>query len=169
MSRTTEKDFIADCIELVMEKANTPIPHQRKWTEAEVLDLYQYAYHFYQNGKYEEAADFFRTLTTLNCRDRNYWIGLAGSLKMLKQYNEALNAYTIAAVIHCEDPLVHAHAADCCFAIGDLERGKLALESAESLAAGKEEYSLLNSQLAVIREAWCNQRGCEKIGSSADF
>ena len=160
MSNTIDEGLLADCFELLLEKAKEPVPGQKKWTEGETEDLYQYAYHFYKNGKYEEAADFFRTLTSINCSDRHYWIGLAGSLKMLKKYKEAIDTYAVAAVIDSSDPLVHAHAADCCFAAGEIDRGIQALESAESLTAGKEHYQLLNSQLAVIRQAWCNQDIC---------
>lgn len=124
---------------------------------SEGLDnLYTFAYHFYDHGKYQRAADFFYVLTRLNNQDQTYWLGLAAAQQMLKQYEKALDSYSIAALLDPENPTVHFYAAGCFFSLGNVEKGLQALEAAELVGQGQSKHKMLISQLALIRQAWCN-------------
>jgi type III secretion system low calcium response chaperone LcrH/SycD len=160
MEQETEvatEDLFNEAYKMLMEHALSTTPSGKKWTPEEAEKLYEYAYHFYRGGKYQDAVDFFRTLTSIDSMDCDYWEGLAGSLKMLGQFEKALEAYTICAIIDGRNPLIHAHAADCCFALGQIERGMYAINAAEIQANGNKKYTLLLSQLAVIKKAWSNK------------
>src|SRR5262245_31055472 len=78
--------------------------------------LYHIAYTQYKQGKYEDAVGVFRFLTLNDTRSRKHWMGLGASLQMQKKYNEAIEAYELAAALDPTDPHVHIYASDCCFA-----------------------------------------------------
>jgi type III secretion system low calcium response chaperone LcrH/SycD len=116
--------------------------------------FYAIAYDFYDNGKYREAVNYFRFLTMVDHMSKKHWVGLAASLQMMKEYEKALNAYVLVALIDHEDPYIPFYAAECCFSFGDIQRGLEALDSADQLAAGDDKYKGLRNQLAALREAW---------------
>lgn len=118
----------------------------------EALDVaYANAYQLYQHGKYEKAKHFFHFLTIANTYERKYWMGLAASYQMLKNYPKALECYSIAALQDANDPYVHLHAADCFTALGQQTESQKALGSAEKAAEQDEKYKELLSQLKWIR------------------
>lgn len=124
---------------------------------SEGLDnLYTYAYHFYDHGKYEKAVDFFYVLTRLDSQNFTYWLGLAAAQQMLKQYGKALDCYSVAALLNPENPTAHFYAAGCFFSMGQTDKGLQALDAAELIAQGQQKHKMLISQLALIRQAWSN-------------
>lgn len=125
----------------------------------EAIDgLYGTAYKFYEIGKYQDAAHFFRVMTMIDTTGRRNWMGLGASLQMLKEYEEAIESYSVAAMMDPEDPYAHLHAAECLFIMGQKERALIALSSAELTAGNnKNKNKRLISQLALIRNAWSNE------------
>lgn len=150
-----------------MEKAETLQTLMDKVTAVEKMDgsrslslsaeecalLYTLAYHLYENGKYIDSQRIFRFLTICEPFDRRYWMGLAASYLLLKNYAGALECYSVAAVQGPHDPYVHLYAADCFFAQGQIGMGVRTLESAIAAAKISNENSLL-MQLENIRDAW---------------
>jgi tetratricopeptide (TPR) repeat protein len=152
---TTELDILKEMIEHSVEQTLNPKKYEHIQEEIDLM--YSYAYNFYRGGKFQKAATVFLALTNIDPKDTASRQGLAASYKMSGEHEKALEAYCILALIDSSDPMTHAHAADCCFALGQIPRGMLALESAERLAAGKEKYQMLQSQLALIKKAWSNK------------
>lgn len=115
--------------------------------------MYTLAYHLYENGKYLDSKRIFRFLTICEPFDRRYWMGLAASYLLLKDYAGALECYSVAAVQEPNDPYVHLHAADCFFALGQIETGVRTLDSAIAAAKVSNANTLL-MQLEDMRQAW---------------
>lgn len=124
-----------------------------------VAELYETAYHFYQGGQYAEAQYVFRLLTCLDTENPVHWMGLGSSLKMQNKYEEAVNAFSAAAVLEEVDsnPMSHAYAAECLYAIGDHERAKEALNSAKIIAKKKKVPGLIK-QLKFLEERWFQKK-----------
>ncbi|MBA2727197.1 MAG: hypothetical protein H0U49_03380 [Parachlamydiaceae bacterium] len=162
MQETINSELLAGFIDLLHLNAKKAPHSDKEYDKAEIAELYHSAYHFYQNGKYPEAVNFFYALTAMDSINVHYWIGYAASLKMVRQFQKALDAYIIAGMLNYQDPFVHAHAADCCFALGQIDRGLLAIDLAESLGRKIEDNEDFISQLAVIREAWFNHKNNSK-------
>ena len=118
--------------------------------------LYSLAYICYNQGKYGEATALFRTLTVENPRGRKFWMGLGASLQMVKNYNEALLAYEVAAMLQPLDPHVHLYAADCFFTQGLAKEGLFALECAERALKSwpAEKQSNYRTHISLLRQAW---------------
>lgn len=112
--------------------------------------LYTMAYQFYRSGKFEEARHFFRFLAGVNPLDRRFWMGLAASYQMLKDYQPAIECYSVAAVQNPDDPYAHWHAAECFFAQGNQAQALGALESALTVARQDEKYRSLVLQLELV-------------------
>lgn len=93
--------------------------------------LHSFAYEFYQNGKYQQAASFFQVLTTLDMLCYDYWMGLGASQMMAREYHEALTAYSIASSLEADEAMPHFHAAECYQAMGDTPEALRLLEIAE--------------------------------------
>lgn len=117
-------------------------------------ELYALGYHFYDNGKYSQAVDVFRLLTTLDNHNSTYWMGFAAAQQMMQKYEEALEAYSVAGLLDPQNPYIHFHASVCCFTQGDVGRGLLALGEAVSLVEREEKHRELLPHLKLLKEAW---------------
>lgn len=156
MKASINEKLLADGMEQLF--ANEYASQQfKKFSQHEIDELYHAAYHFYQGGKYAEAIDFFRTLTAVASQNVHYWSGLASALKMHRQYEKALEAFFLASIINHNDPYTHAHAAECCFALGKIEQGLITIDTAISVATHKKEYRELMPKLEAIKEAWSKE------------
>ena len=103
--------------------------------------FYGAAHNLYTRQQYEEAADAFVFLTTLNPRVHTYWVGLGMSEQLNEEYDAALMAYSMAILINVENPLPHYHSAACYFALQEKDNAILSLEMALQHAETKEEYA----------------------------
>jgi type III secretion system low calcium response chaperone LcrH/SycD len=119
-------------------------------------ELYCCAYHYYECGKYSEGIDFFNLLTQMDPESTANWIGLGACHHMLKNYNEALLAYSTALVLDQNNPTVYLHAANCCFALKHLAEGFEALDVVESIAQKNPEHERLLIEVDLLREVWSN-------------
>lgn len=116
--------------------------------------LYAFAYRFYRDGLYEKARDFFRYLTLIAAEDQRHWVGLAGASQMLKDLDQALQAYSFAAILDSKDPLPHFHAAECYFKSGTPHEGMKALSLAEQLAQDHPQKEQLLTHIELLRKQW---------------
>lgn len=130
---------------------NEPAP---QYPEETINSLYAMAYRFYENGKYEDSVQFFRFLTSLAAYDSKNWTGLGASYQMLKQHEQALQGYAIAAMLNKSDPIPHLHAAECFFALKQIPKGMKALNSAEEIIDNREQYEYLLSRVSLLRQIW---------------
>lgn len=119
-------------------------------------DLYTMGYNFYNHGKYDEAASCFATLALSDSSNAKHWMGLGAAQQMNKKFEEALGAYSFAALTDVLSPRPSMHAAECFFALKRIPEGLAALEAAEILAQAKEEDHCLLSRLAAMRETNIN-------------
>lgn len=116
--------------------------------------LHSFAFEFYQNAKYAEAASFFTVLTSLDMLCYDYWMGLGASQMMNGEFQEALTAYGIASTLKQDDPMPHFHAAECYQAQGLTSDALRALEMAEDFCGDKGKDIPLKERIAVFRERW---------------
>lgn len=135
------------------ENGRSPLPFCADSLKA----LYGIAYELYRNGKYEEAKDVFRFLTLADSFERKHWLGLAACFQMKKNYAEAIECYSTAAIQDPSDPYVHWHAADCFFHLGNHTKAKEALESATITAKGNQAHAALIPKLELLSNVWSNQ------------
>ncbi len=126
-------------------------------TRFSAKELYDLGYHFYQSGKYPEATHFFTILTDIDSENPKNWIGLAASLQMEKNYDEAILAYSTAAFLDTNNPEIFFHAANCCFSLDLVSEGIMALDTAEEIAKNKPNCGAMIQQFTTLREMWSNR------------
>lgn len=146
-------NFIQEVLNQLKDaQGNSVLP---KFSKETVSGLYAIAYNFYEIGKYQDAVQFFRILTALDTQSRKNWMGLGASLQMLKEFEKAIEAYTVATLLDDEDPYVHMHAADCFFALNNMKKAIIALEAAEYVVGlNKAKYAHLLPQIQLFRKTW---------------
>lgn len=151
MTLEMDSEEIFSYLHEILEKASVmePLP---EYTEETTKSLYAMAYRFYENGKYLDAIHFFKLLTCLAAYDSKNWMGLGASYQLLKQHDQALQPYAIAAMLAKDDPAPHFHAAECFFTLRQNANGMKALDSAEQLA--REQDSYLLPRILLLREIW---------------
>lgn len=128
--------------------------------------LYAFAYSNYQIGKYNDAATLFRLLTGLRIRDPRFWKGLGSALQMLKNFEEAVEAYSWAALLDDKqaDPHPHFHAAECLHTLGKVGQGIKALDAARTVALKNErKYLNLLQKIAFFRITWSKKNKKSKV------
>lgn len=100
--------------------------------EGEMQVRYGQAYALYQGKEYQAARDAFGQLVALNPWSYSYWMGLAAASQLQKDYEQALRAYAVAAMLEDKDPYPHYHAAQCLFFRGEYQEALKAVNLAET-------------------------------------
>lgn len=107
----------------------------------EELELhYAQAYEAYAAGQLETATAIFTTLSMMNPYEMKYWFGLGAAKQLLQEYEAAIVAYSIAAVLDETNPTPHFHAGQCYFILQEGIKCVEHLEKALSCAHGQEQY-----------------------------
>lgn len=114
--------------------------------------LYEQAYDHYTSGRGLEAARSFGLLIALNPFQQKFWMGLAASQHLEQQYEKALQAYALAALLDDQDPVPHYHAAQCYLAMGNKRDAIKALELAEAHASAHSSLASLRSRISNLKE-----------------
>lgn len=120
----------------------------KKLNEDQQERLYAISYGLYECGNYTKAANFFSCLIFHNPFDVRFWKGLAAAKQMEPDYQAAIHAWSILALLAPQDPSPHFHAAECFISIDNRTEALKALACAENLPnAPKEKIDLLKTLL----------------------
>jgi type III secretion system low calcium response chaperone LcrH/SycD len=111
--------------------------------------FYAVAFENYELGNYRMAAQLFTQLVLTNPFSEHYWQGLAGAKQMAREYEAALHAWGLLALLREGDPLIHFHAAECLLALHDKEEGAKALQAALELCKDGELLEQINALKTV--------------------
>jgi type III secretion system low calcium response chaperone LcrH/SycD len=143
----------------LVEKIEHGMSIQKHEMSQDMFDsLYAYAYHLYQNGKYDKAQSFFRFLTLLNISEPKFWMGLGAADQMLQNYSAAIESYKMAKALNETNPYAYFVIADCYIAQGLIGQALELLETAEKLFGDQEKYINLMTHIEIIRQAWENHQ-----------
>lgn len=121
--------------------------------------LYEKAYDHYAEGQGGEASHHFGLLIALNPFRQEYWMGLAASRQLAKDYDKALQAYAVAALLDDRDPSPHYHAAQCYLSLGNKADTLKALELAEAHASLNHCHAPLRQRIVTLKEAIQKPKG----------
>ncbi len=113
--------------------------------------LYAAAYASYEAGDYEKALELFLALTQSAPFDKAHWKGLASTQQMLSDYEAALHAWSIAALLNEQDPWVHFHAAECLLSLGDRHQASKALMMSESRLDTDPSHAELRNKIELLK------------------
>lgn len=124
-------------------------------SQEDIESLYALAHQHYENKKYQDSGYLFRLLMLADEEDPRHWMGLAASCQQNKQYHEAIVLYALTGKLDSENPYLPLHAAECLFAIKEVEKGLEALNFADAIAK-KNNYFSIRQEIDILRSAWEN-------------
>ncbi|NGX53897.1 MAG: Chaperone protein SicA [Chlamydiae bacterium] len=116
-------------------------------SKEEMGELYEKAYGYYQEDRYDQSIVLFRFLVMLNPFVTKYWMGLGGSQQLLKQYEKALHSYAIWSLLDGKNPMPHFQAYQCYTAEENRVEGNKALKAALELTANKSVYKQIREEV----------------------
>jgi secretion system chaperone SscA len=128
-------------------------------SEKKIQEMYALAYLLYRNQHYLQSNHFFRLLVIARPSEAKFWKGFGASLQMQKDYEEALNCYLCCSYLmrHDQpDPYLYVQAADCYFALEQVEAGLKALEAARLIAEKVHDRQILQ-HVAFMRNRWSSR------------
>ena len=79
----------------------------------ELLDkCYKIGCRYLDDRKFEEAADIFVVLVSINAYVPEFWMRLGNAESGKREYDDALQAYFMAILYDADDPFPHVYAAE---------------------------------------------------------
>lgn len=114
--------------------------------------FFRAAYVLFEHQRYQDAANAFLFLATLNPHHHEYWLGLGMATQMNRDYESAIDAYELSAICDISSPVPYFYLAKCLFAIHDRESALQALNLAIETAGDIEEFSELKIQAEQAKE-----------------
>lgn len=75
-------------------------------------EFYAIAQSYAENKQYEEAADCFLFLSSLEPMTSNLWLRLGNAEQGCGHYEEALDAYSMAMMCDADDPFPHLYSVE---------------------------------------------------------
>lgn len=118
-----------------------------------VEGIYGQAYRLYNTGKYKDASQLFRLLIMLNPAEAKYPLGLAACFHMMKDYESAIQMYTVCGMTDPQNPIPHYHASDCYLQLGDKVSAMIALEMAMKRSGERPEFKTIKDRAALTVES----------------
>lgn len=121
------------------------------FSDETMAKFYRAAYRLFENRHYQNAANAFLFLVTLNPYNHEYWLGLGMSAQMSGDYESAIDSYEMAAIRDVCSPVPYFYLAKCLFAMHDRESALQALDLALEYAKDIPEFTELERQAKAAR------------------
>ncbi len=146
-----EKEFAQIAEKIFTQKAT---PKEAIGVQDDYLEsIYAQGYRLYNTGKYDEGVHLFRILVLLNPMESKYMLGLAACFHMLKDYDNAIQTYTLCAALDPISPIPHYHTSDCFIQQKDEISAMISLEMAVDLAGNKPEFGKVKERSLMTLES----------------
>lgn len=114
-------------------------------------EFYGLAYRLYSNQQYEDAADAFVFLTTLNPYVHNFWLGLGMAEQKREEYEGALIAYGMAGMTDPSNPISLFHSSHCYHLMGEYQSALDMMDRLIKQCGDQEEHAKLKADAAKAR------------------
>jgi type III secretion system low calcium response chaperone LcrH/SycD len=92
--------------------------------------LHAEAFRLYEQGKYSDASALFTQLVLIDPFSFAYWQGLASAKQLCRDYEAALQAWSLAVLLETQDPSAYFHVAECLMYLEQSQEALQALEAA---------------------------------------
>lgn len=123
-----------------------------EFSDKTVARFYEAAYRLFQANRYEDAANAFLFLVTLNPYNHDFWLGLGMSAQMLGDQEAALDAYEMAASCQIDNPVPYFYLAKILFESNDRDNALEALNLAIEYAGEHPDYAELKKQAEDVKK-----------------
>ena len=117
-----------------------------------VAKFYEAAIHLFERELYVDASNAFLFLVTLNPRNYEFWLGLGMCTQMCGKFEDAIDAYEMAAICEVNSPVPYFYMAKCLFAVNDHDNAIRALDLALEFSENQSEFFDLRQQALKARD-----------------
>ncbi|KAF3362397.1 putative regulatory protein lcrH and chaperone sycD [Chlamydiales bacterium STE3] len=122
-------------------------------TEKEVERVYSQAKQLYDAGKFEDAKTLFSVLVLIDAQSPAVLYGFASACLMLKQYEEAIEAFLEYAGFVPSDPLPYFFIAACYEKKQDYVSTLIALQTVVNRAGEQAKYQEIKNRALLTFDA----------------
>lgn len=128
---------------------------QKSISEESIDEMYENAYHYYQNCGYIKAIRIFECLVFHRPYEPIFWEGLASSYFLQKEYDLSINAWAMVCLLDPKNAKAHLYAAEAYFSLGNRNEGIKALKAAKTIAT---DTHILN-RIKLLTDIWEETNG----------
>ncbi|MBH3427333.1 type III secretion system translocator chaperone SicA [Pseudomonas alkylphenolica] len=96
--------------------------------DAQMDNLYAFAYQFYEQGRLDDAQRLFHFLCIYDFYNSQYWMGLAAVHQLKRDYAKAVDLYAVAFAQGRKDYRPLFHSGQCQLALGKPGKARLCFE-----------------------------------------
>ncbi len=125
--------------------------------------LYAYAYRLYGSGKCKDALLIFSLLSTLDNANPTYSFGVAACRHMLKEYQDALNAYVACYYMDLNNPLPFYHMSDCYLKLNRPDYAAFSLGMVINIAGNEPKYAKIKERAQLTQASLI--KGIEQLAA----
>ena len=115
--------------------------------------LYAFASMLYESGQFEQACDVFAYLCRVQPTEGRFVKALGMARQMAKQFEAALDAYSLAVLHDVEDAEISIHAAECLLHLGEIGRARAAVKGAELQVLARPVSEELQRKMQTLKDA----------------
>ncbi len=123
-----------------------------EFSDETMAKFYQAAYQLFEQKRYAEACNAFLFLASLNPYHHEYWLGFAMAAQLNHEYESAIDAYELAALMNITSPLPYFYLSKCLFAMHNREGALQALELAIEMADDIDAFQDIKKQAISAKE-----------------
>lgn len=146
-----EKKEHAKLLLKIFEKGLEPY-EAMKLSEQDMAQIYLFSYRLFNTGKFVEACEVFKMLTTLAPMEPGFVISLGVCYHKLKEYEKAIRSYLMGAFIDTEDPTALFYAYDCYMNLNDKICAGIMLSNALARCGDNPKYARLKERTSGLLE-----------------
>lgn len=107
--------------------------------EHDFSNVYSLACDYYDKGLIEQAEKIFRSLCLYDFSNIDYLLGLAAVKQVQKQYQKAINLYSLAISLNEDDASCYFYIGQCYLFSGEKELAVSSFRQCLSMACGENE------------------------------
>lgn len=123
-----------------------------KLTEQDMAQIYLFSYRLFNTGKYAEACEVFKMLTTLAPLEPGFITSLGVCYHKMKEYEKAIRCYITGAFLDTEDPTALFYAYDCYINLQDKVCAGIMLSNALTRCGENPKYAKLKQRTSGLLE-----------------
>ena len=126
----SEVDALAEKISAAYDKLHIEgIPSAYTLSSAEVEALYAAGYQLFRQGDLDRSTTIFNYLCIYEHQDARFWMALAVTLQKQKKLEQAVDAYSAAALLDATNIRPYFHATECLIESRQWSRAEQSLDA----------------------------------------
>ncbi|MFA5487774.1 MAG: tetratricopeptide repeat protein [Candidimonas sp.] len=128
------------------------LPSASRLSNEQLEVIYAMGYTHLTQRQYDQALSFFLVLSLYGATRRHYLMGLAYCLQMLERYDEAIDKYSLALVLHPKRYDAALRIVECYLALENLEEARSMLGWLEEIDRASPQGQPWGGKVKALRE-----------------